>query len=369
MPIIHQVQDLDHLLGSLERPPIFINDLINLTGEDRARVQDEIMVTYHDEDQVSLIPSCSCGKTKSTALVGHVCPYCGTEVKNNIDQAVKPIFWLKAPNGIDVLPNPDMWVKLNKYFTKSGFNAISYCCGIKPNVTEKLPKFYGKLEAQKLPKSYSEFVHRFDETMTILFSINEINDKAKRSDMMSFIQKNRRLMFCHALPLPNRILVVFEKNPMGNFADLNMLSGLGAMLSLVGIDNLTHIKNKEKRIVNAINSLTKFYSSFYTTKYQVKEGMYRKHVYASRVNYTFRSVITSITEPHERDVIVAPWSHSVTVYRHHLMNKLLKDGMSHNAAVGYLNEHTDVYSEKLHKFLLELQKESGNNLASLIQRN
>lgn len=369
MPIIHEVEDFNKVLHSLERPPVYINDLVNLTTEDRERVQEEIMVTYHDDDTVSLIPSCSCGKTKSTALVGHVCPYCGTEVKSNVDRAVKPIFWLRAPEGIKALPNPDIWVKISRYFTKSGFNCINYCCGIKPNKSEKVPKFYMKLESLNLPKGYNEFIDRFDETMQLLFSVSEINDKKKIADMVNFIRQNRHLVFCEAIPLPNRILVVFEKNPMGNFADFKMISGLGAMLSLVGIDNLTHIKNKEKRIVNAINELTNFYDAFYREKYQPKEGMYRKHVYASRCNFTFRSVITSITEPHERDVLLAPWSHSVTVYRHHLINKLLRDGMSHNAAVGYLNEHTDVYSEKLHKFLLEIKEESGNKLTALTQRN
>lgn len=368
MPIIHRVKDLDGLLDGLKESPVFINDLINLTTEDRIRIQNELMTTYKGEDKVSLIPSCSCGKTKSVSLLGHICPYCNTPVKNDIDMDVRPLFWLRAPKGIKALPNPDMWTKLTNYFTKSGFNCIEYCCGIKPP-HEKLPKFFNKLACHNLPSSYNEFIDRFDETMSILFSIKQINVPKKREVMMKFIMDNRKLMFCKAVPLPNKVLIVLEKTHMGNYYDKDMISGLGSMLSLVGIDTLTHLKNKEKRTVNCINKLCDFYSQYYVPKFQKKEALYRTKVFASRVNYTFRAVITSITKPHTRDVILAPWSHSVTVFRHHLMNKLLKSGMSHNSAVGYLNEHTDIYSELLHKFLLEIKEESNDDLATIIQRN
>jgi DNA-directed RNA polymerase beta' subunit len=51
------------------------------------------------------------------------------------------------------------------------------------------------------------------------------------------------------------------------------------------------------------------------------------------------------------------------------MNKLLNEGMTRNEAVGYINECTNTYSDKIYKYLLEIQEESGDDLAALIHRN
>jgi hypothetical protein len=328
------------------------------------------MTTYFDEDQISTVPSCSCGATKGLSMLGLNCPQCGTKVKDPIDQLMSPVFWLRKPDGIVALPNPDVWTKLNKYFKKSGFNVLHYCCGVKPSVTEKPPKFLGKLlRYTQLPKSYNDFVNRFDETMEILFSIKDINTKGRREDLIEYLKVNRSKIFCEAIPLPNKILIVVEKNHMGNFADFKMTSGLSAIQALVGIDKSTHIKNKQKRLVTSLTRLFDFYTDFYTNKFQIKEGFYRQDVYGSRGNFTIRSVIVSITAPHQRDVTEVPWSHSVTVFAHHLMNKLLNEGMTRNEAVGYINECTNTYSDKIYKYLLEIQEESGDDLAALIHRN
>ena len=84
----------------------------------------------------------------------------------------------------------------------------------------------------------------------------------------------------------------------------------------------------------------------------------------------YRSVITSITGPWDYNAIMVPWGVGLTMFRLHLVNKLMRQGLSLNKALGFLINHTGKYNPLLDNLLQELIDEAPDGkIWCTIQRN
>jgi len=120
-----------------------------------------------------------------------------------------------------------------------------------------------------------------------------------------------------------------------------------------------------------VSKLAALYIKYYEKFLISKEGGFRKHVYGARSNFTFRTVITASTGRHKHNEVVPPWVISVTTFRPHLLNKLIRRGYSYKQADRLLNHSIGHYSSVIEELQKELISESPypQGIPVIVNRN
>jgi hypothetical protein len=308
-------------------------------------------------------------------MLGVKCPVCNTYVKSSLEEDIDSTIWFRSPIGVNKLINPILWIMLKQKFSKSGFNIIQWLCDTSYRPIVKQPQvLINKIVESGIQRGYNNFVNNFDTIMMYLFSLKEFKPlKGKIDYLQPLLAANRDCVFSDYIPLPNKSLLIIENTNVGVYVDPIIIDAVDAIEMLVSIDVNFHDQNpkvKENRTVRAIAKLCEFYEKFYRTNLAVKPGQFRKHIYGTRTNFSFRAVIASITDTHEYNEIHVPWGIGLTAFRPHLVNKLMNLGMDVNSAVGMLLGHVEKYHPLLDQLLQELIDEAKDkSIWCIIQRN
>ncbi len=372
MAIYQELIDFNEVFKYLRKSPIIINDLSNDTKEAKNYINSVISSEF-TEDMISLLPTCSCGMTKGEFNLGVECEICSTEVISNVEKDIEPLVWFRKPAGVVNIINPMVLMLLSKKFTKSGYNIIQWLCDNTYRTKVKQPPILHKLTELGLQRGYNNFVQNFDQIMGVLFSIREFGARNNKVDPLEpFLINNRSKIFSDYIPIPNKSLLVIEKTNTGIYIDDMIVKGIDTIGSLISIDKDFYDQNpkvKENRTAKALFKLITFYEIFFKST-GAKEGHFRRHVFGSRTNFSFRCVVTSITAKHKYDEIEVPWCVAITVFRPHIINKLLKFGMELNSIIGLIYGHINKYNPILDRVINELIDESPEKgIYVLLNRN
>lgn len=374
MPIYQELVDFDYAFKTLTEPPIIINDIPNASKEDRDAINDLLTVRY-STDMISLLPSCKCGETKGEYSTGRVCDVCGTVVKSQVEDAIQPLVWFRRPQYVSKLINPVIWIMLKNRFKRSGFNVLQWLTDTTYRSNVKQPLVIQKIINSGIQRGYNNFVEHFDDIINFLFNQKEYQIKKSVSEdyLLKLINENRNIIFSDYIPLPNKSLFIIEKTNLGVYIDPIIVEAIDAISMIVSIDKSFYDQNarvKENRTAKAISKLTDFYEKFYKINLSPKAGQFRRHIYGTRTNFSFRAVISSLTDTHVYDEIYVPWGIGLTCFRPHLINKLIKRGYDLNSAIGLLWGHIEVYHPMLDELLKELIEESEDkSIYCILLRN
>lgn len=378
MGISLEVVDHDAMFHTCATVPIIVNDIEEKSEQDKEKFNNLIYTAYKG-DVLSNLPSCKCGKIQGAHNLGIYCDTCTTTVAPKIEQELQPVVWMRAPNGVEGLINPIFWLMMENRFVKSGFYVVRWICdtdyhpAIKPGgVMEELELAMG---SRNLSRGLNSFIRNFDTFMDILFSMRAFRKSQREMDpLWCFIQEKRHCLFPKTLPMPNRALLVIEENSLGTYIDPIITGVVDAIRIMVGIDapSSPHtVRVKERRAIKAVAQLSEYYENVYRNTLAKKGGICRKHIYGSRLHFTFRAVISSLTATHRYDEIHIPWGIGVTVFALHLTNRLMKIGYTANEATAFLNRYTDRWHPLLDQMFKELIEEApgGKGIPVIIQRN
>jgi hypothetical protein len=372
MPVYQELLDLNQKFAQLTEPPIIINDLFNDSVGARENIR-ELITTRYSSDMISLMPSCRCGATKGEFSKNTLCLTCNTPVKSAIESDIEPIVWFRKPNGVQKLLNPMIWMMLSNRFKKGQYSLINWIVDTKYNPNVKQPvAIINKMMQAGIQQGYNYFVENFDEIMEFMFSLKDF--KAKQDDRLyELIQRERDRIFSDFIPIPNKSILIVEKTNFSTYVDEIITNAVNAIQMLVSIDRDFYdqtARAKENRTARAMSMLCDFYLSYFSDNVSSKQGQFRRHIFGSRTNFSFRAVITSITGPHDYLEIEVPWGVGLTVFREHLLNKLSRLGLSMNQAVGMIYEHIEKYNPLLDKLLQEIIAEfPGGRCPLLLNRN
>lgn len=399
MPNYQELLNLDQVFQS-SKDQIIINDLRNLTVEDRKQFTDMIRETF-TSDMVSVMPRCSCGELRGEYLVGQTCDLCQTPVKQIIEEDIAPKVWFRKPANIRKLVNPIIWIMLTQRFSKNRFSLIQWLTdrNYGSNTGVKLPKIVHKLVADNIPRGYNAFIDNFDEILTYLFalpdyqypknrriirylvdSFPEFSGMGPNADpLRALLARHRDCVFCDYIPLPNKSLLVLERSALGDYGEAVMFDMVNILNTMVSIDQDFHDHNRitiENRTARILGMLANYYQEYFKSNLSPKEGLIRRNVYGGRGNHGFRAVITSHEDIHNHDEIYIPWCVGVTVFRQHLLNRLMNrnlpyGGLTHNEAVGLLMSHVNKFHPVLDQIFKEMiaTSPSGRGIACMNQRN
>ncbi|BDD79900.1 hypothetical protein [Burkholderia phage FLC9] len=360
------------------RDPKIINDIAESSEQDRKEFNRLIYTTYSG-DLLSNLPSCECGEIVGGYNVGVVCGVCGTEVRSHVERDLEPIVWIRRPKGVAALINPIVWMMLKKRFTRSGYEIIRWICDTNYAPPVRKPQVVYRLEEMNCPRGLNNFVEKFDQIMAMLMDLKEYRKSAEHLELMAAINQQRDCVFSEYLPLPNRALLVIEESNVGTYVDPIITGAVDAIRMMAGIDSslTSHtVRVKENRTVKTISQLAEFYEGLYKTTLAKKQGIFRKHVFGSRSHFSFRAVISSLTDAHDNEEIHIPWGIGLSVFRIHLMNKLMRRGFTPNEGIAFLNKHASIYNELLDQLFQELIVESPlstsngvKGIPTIMQRN
>lgn len=373
MPVYQRLIDFNEVFFKLSEPPIIINDIANNSTEDRDGIR-ELVTTRYTNDMISLLPSCRCGGIKGEFSKIVKCNVCNTVVKSSLENEIESNIWFRKPEGVEKLISPVIYIMLKNRFKKPGFNLIQWLTDRTYKTNVKQPKILDKILDSGIKRGYNNFINNFDEIIAFLFSIKDFQVKKGEEDfLIQMLSDHRQYIFSDYIPLPNKTLLVVEKTNVGVYVDPIIVDAVDAIEMLVSIDRNFYDQSqhvKENRTAKAVAKLADFYESFYRTNLQPKTGQFRRHVFASRTNHSFRAVISSLTDTHNYDEIYVPWGVGLTAFRPHLLNKLEKIGMDLNSAIGLLLGHVEKYHPMLDKLLQSLIDESPEKgIVCCLQRN
>ena len=364
--------NFDKEFATLKSPPMIINDHPAFTDNDVENIHKAIY-TRHTPDMLSNVPQCSCGLLHGEFRLNLTCPSCYTKVQHATTEKLQTITWIRAPHGVKGLINPIVWTMLSQRFTHQGVNVIQYLVDTQYNPPEiasgKAIELFSVLPFQR---GLNNFIDNFDEIMEFLFELRYFKQRGKNRpqvDMLRVMLKEYRdCIFSTHLPIPHRSLLVVEDTTSGNvYLDEYTPKAINAVLTLAGIDTAsakgeltTSQRLRESRAVRAVARLAEFYYYIVSKRLAKKEGIFRKHVFATRTHWAFRAVISSITEPHDLEQIYIPWGVATSVFNLHLHNKLQRMGFTPNEADQFLHKHATTYHPLMRKLFDELIAESSD---------
>lgn len=361
MAVYQELVNFEEVFSQLTTPPMIINDILTSSEEERDKLRTIIQKNYNN-DIMSNLPQCEGGHIVGEYNLGRFCKQCNTSVSTPLHNNLESLLWVRSPEGVAKLINPNIWLILNKRFNKSGFEIIKYLTNTAYKTTARMPNILNDLEHAGITRGYNHFVDNF------FFIIEFLSNhplyrlpKGREDDVLKLINNNRELIFTKYLPLPNRSLLVIEENPTGTYVDPGIIPAIDAIQTVAGIDTDSKISSswvKERLTVKMINELATFYLNNYKVLFSKKTGIFRKHVYGTRSHFSFRSVISSITDTHEYDCLYIPWTTAIGVLRIHILNKLHKRGYLPNQSLALLTQYATRYHPLLDEIFNELISES-----------
>lgn len=373
MGISLQLVNFKILFDTSNRIPIIINDFSE-SSEDDKEAFNKLIYTKYAGDLLSNMPTCECGDIIGEHNLGITCHNCRTTVQSPTEQDLEPVIWMRAPRGVHALINPIVWTMLNEKFTRSGYEIIKWITDTTYKPTVKTPPVMESVHALGIPRGFNNFVENFDSIIEALFELKGFKQKKGELDPLQvLIRDNRECIFSQFLPLPNKSLLVIEETSMGTYVDPIITGAVDAIRTMVGIDSdlsSHNARTKENRTIKAIAQMANFYDDLARTVLAKKEGIFRKHVFGTRSHFSFRGVISSLTEKHAYDEIYIPWGIGISLFRIHLINKLLRRGFTPNTAIAFLNEHAQKYHVLLDElFNILLQESPLGKIGVIMQRN
>ena len=379
-----ELVDFDKVFRSHQgKAPVIINDVPAFSETDKDKLNRIIFTTFSG-DLLSNIPACDCGKTSGEYNMHVMCRTCNTPVQQLFDQDLIPLTWIRSPEGVAKLMNPLVWTMLKNSFTISSFNIIHWLCDTTYHPTTNPPPVLSKvreilINGVPIERGYNYFVTNFEKIITELMELKyfrtaQKNPRQQMRVLRKLLEHQRSRIFSDYLPIPHRSLLVVEENNLGVYVDPITTGAIDAIQTLAGIDTGFHVyslRTRENRTVKTIDQLADFYEATYKDTLSRKEGIFRKHVFATRSHFSFRAVITSITDAHNYDEIYIPWGVATAVLRIHLMNKLTKLGYTPNEGIAFINEHAQKYDPLLDRLFDEIIQESpnGRGISCLLNRN
>lgn len=367
--------NFDQEFSKLTFNPVIINDCPTVTQQQKEYI-DTLIYKRFESDLLSNEPQCECGEMSGRYKLGAVCRNCGTPVEDIMEQELYPLVWIRSPHGVERLINPIILTKLLNYFNKSNFSLIEWIINTDYVSHGQKPLYLDSLISMGVRRGYNNFVTHIEDYMNAIFNLSLFKPKkGEHAPLYHLVMKALRegTLLSHHVPLINRSLLVIEETTVGKWVDPIVMGAIDAIRTVTSIDDpiLDYtIRQKENRIAKSLIALSNYYYDTLDKVLSGKPGMFRKHVFGTRNNFSMRNVITSLTKAHRYDELHVPWGSAVTTFRLHLMNKLLKRGFIVNQAVALLNECVYRYDPLIGELFDELFAESRDGgLPCQFQRN
>lgn len=354
----------DELFENLTYPPIILNQLPAKAIEDRAAIDALVTTTYGSEvTSLDAPPSCRCNRLNGSDKLGDLCPQCGSRVEKDFTREIEPSVWIAAPDDIDGLFTPIAFEIFSRRLTSKSWNGLEYLCNTnykKPDMSNTRGlEIVRRIEKLNMQRGLNETMRNFDLLIELFISlVSTYGNPQLADDTLRFIAENRDKLICRYIPLPSKIAFVLEKTSLGDWTDKPFRHAMECVRIVSNLDREQgDVKRIGNRLTSMMSSLNAYYGEAFGDPFCRKEGWLRQAVYGSRLNFSWRSVITSRTDTHHYEEIQIPYSQACVMFKVHLLNRLIKrHKMSFKKAFGYIEAHSAKRDEFLWNEIMALIK-------------
>lgn len=363
-----ELVDFDEEFANIDIQTVIVNDYNLDNPEEKEALDRHLYIHYRDTDTIEETASCDCGNITGRYNEGVTCDVCNTPVVGTTDRPIQSSLWIRAPDGIPSLFSPAAWMVLEPALKNKDFNFLEYLTNT--GYTVQMDKITSKdvrakidkLLERNLPRGFTNFITHFDEIMEFLFTARIIDsNKANKKELWDFIQLNKHLFFPKHLPIPSRICFVVESTTSGIYVDKPLGKAMDAVLTMASIRSKPYpLKPSviQNRTAKTIRELCEFHHAYTKARVAQKPGMVRRHIFGSRLHFTGRAVITSISDPHDYDELHVPWGMAIQMLKYHIIGKLFKRGYTANRALSFVYSNVLQYNSEMDEILKELIDES-----------
>lgn len=367
----------DQYIQELEDVPLVLNNLEFSDQSVLETVKDSLYTQQQENESIDSAASCRCGEITDSFKKGEICEACGTKVTGFYDKR-EPRLWAKTLPGIEKFISPGVWYTISS-LVSTNYDVLRWISDTSYN-PPNLPSFILKMGKyiKNFRRSYNFLYRNMSEILLYLSNSSILAKKREKFLMLrDSWNEDKSKMSSNYVGFINKFLFVLEDTNKGKYIDFSLGDYLSAAIAYgMGINKLKNRKKKDdfkSRLTSRLISSLGSAGSKVITKYLVKkEGALRKNVYGARFPFTFRTVITSISDPvHRFNEIHVPWKVGVTTYRPHILNKLYKMGYSFEEADLKLFTAVNKFDPVIEEILNEMIANSpdGKGIPILIGRN
>ncbi len=342
---------------------IIINDYKTTSAADKNFIKDLIYTKYNN-DVMSSVPRCNCPAENDPIVgadrAGEYCPKCNTKVSARFDDELESILWVRAPQGVEPFINPRIWQALKSTLGNRRVDLLSWLTSTsyKPKQTQHKPEILTRLEALGIKRGYNNFVRNFDKYIKLISEMKEFKRKPRMWGLLRFLKNNRHKLLTNFIPCPNRALFVVEPtNVEKTYMDLIGIVAIDAIALMTSIDvpgQTIALHARENRTSKFLTNMCIYQEKYLRNNIAKKGGSYRKHMVSSRCAPSFRAVITSITEPHDFEQIIIPWSTAMTIFQPHMENIMLKNGLTAKEILEIFNRYINKFDQRLYDLMMKI---------------
>lgn len=379
MAVVLKLKNFDELFLKSTNEKYMLNYENNFDNENKERL-DQLIMSNYSSDNLSLIPSCSCGELKGAYYVGDRCSKCNTLTRSSIDDNLAFLIWLERPEGVQRFISPMILaILLNRYkISRPTIPLVQYIMLPNFRIDDKyrnknnpqLDKLNFLLEKEGIKRGYNSFIENFFPIIKLLETNFSKANKAAKEEFYNWIFENRNNIFSNYLPFPNKAIFAVDANELGSFIDRSLLEPLNSIRRLTGIDlHSQPVTSKQSKVARSLVELSSFYRKYIENSFFIKQGLVRQHISSTRSQFTARAVITSIHGTCNYDDLHLPWSLSCTLFREHILKGLSKRGYNYKHAVDFYMFHNRTYSPVIHEIFNEILEAAGGAIEVLMIRN
>lgn len=354
------IKDLDAIFHNAKHELCVVNDVSANLATEKEAFNNKIMTQYTNDDLLSNIATCDNGCTKGQPHRGEICAVCHTVVKDSTDEELQSKVWMRAPHGVKSLINPIFLHMAAGFFARGSFDVLRYIADPNYHPVVRAPAVMDAVRSIIPQRGYNYFIENFYWIVESLMELKIYRTPQKRRDavqLMELIRVYKPRLFPQYLPFPNKSLIVIEKNSTGTYTDSTAPAAVDAIRTMCGIDlpeSTFTVRLKENRTIKSLYQIDEFLMDWNSKSMAGKPGLVRKHMLGTRVDFSFRAVISSISRAHDYDEIHISWGIAVSVFELHIANKLFILGWTANKIKGFLAEHALLYNELLARIMDEL---------------
>jgi len=340
---------------------MIINHMAYLDADDMEVIHSKLTTVY-DNNVITTIPSCDCGVTKGRYMLGTQCPECGESCKDPRDK-INPILWFEAFSKDTPFINPAFWNSLTKLLSRK-IDLLRWLSDPRYNPKVTIPNYIllAKSEILGGKRDYRRLVNNLKPLFEYFIDSTELKSKRSHSDIVALYKiylDHTEDITSNYLPILNKKLFVIENTTKGKYTSLVLGDILDAITTWLKASSKGTPRNQRSLTTGSVVAkLADLYIKYYDRYLLGKPGSFRKHIYGARSHFTFRTVISASSGKHRHNEIIPPWIVSLTTYRPHMLNKLIKRGYAYKAADELLNKSISIYNPIIEELQRELITES-----------
>jgi len=365
MGIFFDLVDLEAEYQRMKDDVILINKL-DIVYESDKELLERLIYTSSDDKVIPTVPKCGCGFTTGRIMLGILCSRCNTEVKD-ITDSINTELWVERPDRGPKFILPYVYIVLSK-LSLGSINLLDFMFNKNyvPTLRKDQQVFYNILTDILAPeqRNYRYISNNFNAFFSELVSRlrNIKNRKVFFSSIETFYEefvlKRGHLLFVDHLPIVSRRLLSREKSSKGIYILDETPNMVDAILQLVNIEDTFSEQEIDRRVHMFIENSAMFFYNFTKNMIDGKGGISRKNRCGTRMPFSFRTVVSSITRPHHYLEIHIPWFAAVEVYRPMLFNKLYRQGYGPREIEDIVRTAYYNYSDTINDIFVELIENS-----------